>query len=440
MKSSHVRSRPRRRRTAGKVDLAPLLVGGALIAVLAVIVVVASRSESGERAANAAQTDLIPIAEARELMGTRIGVEARVNPVGKVTQEAARDAVAQAFETLDRMNGLFGWERSEVTAINLIDGKVELPISPDTAACIAAAEAWRVKTNGAFDIGVGSLRSIWQRAASDGAMPSDKTIKEARGTTGDKCYILEKNEEGAPVIKLRSKKAMIDVGGIAKGYAVDQAIATLRAAGVVHAQVNAGGDLYVMGGRDSKNRPWRIGIRDPRYPEESHDHHPPVAIVELRDQALCTSGDYEQRYEIGEESFTHIIDPRTGRPAKRGVASVSVIASTATDADAIATALSVMGPDEGLAFVEGLDGIDALFVLVEKGEIVKRSSAGWSELDIEVHWRKPVDGEGETGGAADDAADGDGDAGADPGHDAGDGGDHDGHDHGDGGDHDGHDH
>ena len=155
----------------------------------------------------------------------------------------------------------------------------------------------------------------------------------------------------------------IGLGGVAKGYAVDRACGVLRRAGLEHFVVNSGGDLRAFGTHEGQL--WRAAIRDPRGPGN-------VAVLPLSNLALATSGDYERYAVIDGRRYCHIIDPRTGRPAD-GCRSVSVLAPTAALADALATAVFVLGPERGLALAEGWDGVECFIIDAEGG---KHLSAG----------------------------------------------------------------
>jgi thiamine biosynthesis lipoprotein len=136
---------------------------------------------------------------------------------------------------------------------------------------------------------------------------------------------------------------ILNLGGVGKGYAISKARAILVERGVKSAIISAGSSIAVIG--DNKGKPWRIGIKDPRHPDDQ------IGVVKLEGgQALSTSGDYEQYFEIGGKRFHHILDPLTGMPADQ-TRSVTVICNDATDADALSTAVFVMGPNRGLAFV-----------------------------------------------------------------------------------------
>ena len=203
-------------------------------------------------------------------------------------------------------------------------------------------------SDGAFDATYAPLFRLWSDAGLAGALPSDQEIAAARALCGWGKFELSpggavKNAAGA----------RMDLGGIAKGFGIDQAVEAMAEAGCAGGIVDVGGDLRVFGDKPD-GTPWALAVRDPFGPGM-------IGIVHLEEGALCTSGNYERFSIIDGQRYSHIIDPRTGRPTDTNP-SVSVIAPTAAVADAWATALSVLGP-EGLALLP--DGVDAMIVTGE---------------------------------------------------------------------------
>jgi len=161
-----------------------------------------------------------------------------------------------------------------------------------------------------------------------------------------------------------SKPFLLDVRGVAKGYAVDAATEKLRKLGFTSAIINAGGDLRVLGRRPD-GKPWRIAIRHPRRPGDL------IGYVDVEDCAVATSGDYERFFIYQGKRYHHILDPRSGMPA-RTCESVTVMAPSAALADALATGLFVLGPQAGLRLTQVLDGVEAVFIYAE-GDSIKLS-------------------------------------------------------------------
>ncbi len=244
-------------------------------------------------------------------------------------------------------------EDSEVSKINAAAGKKAVPVSDEVFEVIELAQKVSRMTGGAFDITIGAFSGAWKFDQDrDGTIPSDEEIKKRKALVNYRDVILTRGKQKK--VKLARAGQRINLGGIAKGYAVDRAEKVLRKQGLKDFILQAGGDLYVAGKKG--DRPWRIGIRDPRGPRESS-----FAVAEIEDASFSTSGDYERFVFIGQRRYHHILDPATGYPAMR-CRSVTVMAKNAAIADAWDTALFIVGVERGMKLVEKLPEIDAVFV------------------------------------------------------------------------------
>lgn len=224
-----------------------------------------------------------------------------------------------------------------------------LTISPEMTRLLDKALYYGRLTDGAFDITFASLARYYDYRA--GTQPSDSQREQLLPAID---YRHVKLDKAAHTVYYTQPQVYVDLGGIAKGYAVDRAIALLREAGVQHASVSAGGDSRVLG--DRYGRPWVVGIKQPRGAEG-------VAIkVPLNDSAISTSGDYE-RFFIGAEGerIHHIINPRTGKSTDE-LASVSIIGPDGFDTDALSTSVFVLGAAKGLALIDKLPAFDAILI------------------------------------------------------------------------------
>jgi thiamine biosynthesis lipoprotein len=242
---------------------------------------------------------------------------------------------------------------SELSQINRRAGGEWIDISEDLSEVLAAALRASRETGGVFDVTVGPLVSLWgfgPEGAHD-ETPADAKIESARALVGYRR--LELRTDGRAIRKERTE-VQIDLSAIAPGYAVDEIAELLAARGYGDFVVEIGGEVRARG-MHPEGRPWRIGIERPRA-----DRREVAYAVELRDRGLSTSGDYRNVFERGGSRYSHTIDPETGRPVRHALASVTVIADSAMSADALATALMVMGPERGLAFAEAR-GVPALF-------------------------------------------------------------------------------
>lgn len=255
---------------------------------------------------------------------------------------SARRALAAARTAVVRVDSLMSTYRpeSEVSRLNAAAGTgAWTRLSAGTAAVLAAALDLARATGGAFDPTVGPLVRAWGFHGGEGRLPPPAEVDSLRALVGWRTV-----ELGGGRARLGLPGGALDFGAIAKGYALDRAVAAMRATGVAGGMVDLGGQVAVFGVPPDGGRGWPIGIRDPRRPEDV------LGTVVLEAGSAATSGDYERFFEIGGTRYSHVIDPRTGRPV-RGVAQVTAIAPDGTSADGLSTALFVLGPTAGPAWL-----------------------------------------------------------------------------------------
>lgn len=256
------------------------------------------------------------------------------------------------------------WDRLEEIAwrMNVFDEKSDIALinrAYPNAATVGADTVWVIKealmyhtlTKGTFDITVWPLIQLWKEGKKNNRVPDPQQIKEVQQSMGSKMISILSDKE----IKLNHSSTKIDLGGIAAGYAVDEAARLFRLKGIAHFYIDIGGDMYVSG-HNCKGDKWHIGIRDPKSPSDM------AGIVALSDMGITTSGDYNKYIEIQGERWSHIYNPITGYPQK-GVVSATVIAPTTIAADALATAMTVLGPQEGIKMMDGLGEGFAVLVI-----------------------------------------------------------------------------
>ncbi len=289
------------------------------------------------------------VSDTRLAMGSALTLS-----VWTTDEAAAKRAMAAAFAETERLENLLSvWrDGSDVQRLNAAAGGPAVPVSADTRAVLrAAAEASRL-TNGKFDITFGALSDVWRfDHDQDNRVPSDEAVA-ARLPFVDHTAISV--DEAAGTARIARAGVRVHLGGIGKGYAVDRMAGLLREAGFRNFLIQAGGDLYAAGRRG--NRPWRVGLQDPRGAEGDT-----FATIELADETFSTSGDYERYFVQDDERYHHIIDPDTGQPA-RGVRSVTIVAREALMADWLSTGVFILGPADGMALVERLPGVEAVMV------------------------------------------------------------------------------
>ena len=290
----------------------------------------------------------------RGAMGTKIVMASFTTPT--LDADTIGRAMGEAYDEIKRLENLMStWvETSEVTAINRGGGGPPVTVGPDTFAVIERSVAIASQSEGVFDITFEAMKGVWR--FDEGAqpnVPSDADVQRTRRLVDWRMIELDPN---ARTVRLKEKDRKINLGGIAKGYAVDAAARVLERRGVTSFFVQAGGDLYVKG-RRYDGRPFRVGVRDPRGKDEQDF----FALMEVEDHAFSTAGDYERAFVRDGKRYHHIIDPRTGYPAT-ACRSVTVWAKDAFTADALDDAVFILGPEKGLQLIEATEGVGAVIV------------------------------------------------------------------------------
>jgi thiamine biosynthesis lipoprotein len=276
-------------------------------------------------------------------------VEIRVWGEGTVSGEACLDSAFAALSAIDSLlgDGLITCEERSVLAE-----------AESESVMAIGAEAWRI-TRGLFDPTIGAVSRLWE--FYPGARPPQPDdLAAGLAFVGLENY----PAPGAPATGEESGY-VLDIGGVAKGYALDLAAEKIRRLGFQAAIVNAGGDIKILGDKPGEG-PWRIAVRHPRR------RHEFLGCLNLGPVSVATSGDYERSFTFDGKTYHHILDPRDGMPSGRSV-SVTVIGPDAGLCDALATGLFVLGAPEAVALAESLPGIEAVFVFGEDLEVVTTS-------------------------------------------------------------------
>jgi len=305
--------------------------------------------------------------------GSTMGTSYTVKVLLREGDEAASRLAVMIENVLADVNGAMSTyiDSSEVMLFNR-HGEGEFQASRDLLDVVDEAQRVARMSGGAFDITVGPLVDAWgfgPRGPVD--PPSDETIGALLSTTGFEHISVDRE---AGVLIKGSAEVEIDLSAIAKGFAVDRVSRALIEDGREDFMVEVGGEVRTKG-RNADRKVWRIGIERPEDGGRSV-----YTVVPLADSALATSGDYRNFAIRDGVRYSHTIDPRVGRPIAHNLASVSVINASCMTADALATALEVLGPEEGMALAES-HGIPALFLVrLEEGQFEERRSPMWSTL------------------------------------------------------------
>lgn len=244
---------------------------------------------------------------------------------------------------------------SPVSKINQQAGIAKVEVPENVFELIKLGKKMGTETGGSFDITVTPLLDLWGFGTVTPRVPTEKELEEVLNLVDYRQIQLAEEENSV----FLSKKGMaLDLGGIAKGYIVDRGIGELVSFGIQSAFLDVGGDIRVVGTKPDGS-PWRIGIRHPRNRNEI------IAVLSLADRAVVTSGDYERFFKMNGTKYHHLLDPATGRPASKGLISVTVIAPNAVMADIFSTAFFIMGKEESLKIAASRPEIDVVLVTEE---------------------------------------------------------------------------
>jgi len=267
---------------------------------------------------------------------------------------AAKRASDEAFNRIAQLNQIMSdyLESSELMMLCRQAGGRPVKVSEDLFRILAKSQELAKQSKGAFDVTIGPVVRLWRRARRTGEMPDTRSLAEARDLIGYDKLRLDKKTRSA---RLDRHGMLLDLGGIAKGYAADEAIKILSRHGISSALVAAGGDIVVSDSPPG-TRGWTIGIA----PLKSPDGAPEYNLL-LKNAAVSTSGDAEQYVEIGGVRYSHIVDPRTGLGVI-GRSSATVVAESGTASDSLATAVNVLGPEEGLKLINSRRDAAALII------------------------------------------------------------------------------
>jgi thiamine biosynthesis lipoprotein len=288
----------------------------------------------------------------------------------ELAERVGSDVLAVFHQVDERMSRYR--EDSEVSRLNREAAAGPVSVSSGLFQVLQKAREVSRLSDGAFDITFGSVGYFYDFRT--GKKPTDEQIQSGLSRVNFRDVILDETNGS---VTFRQPGIKIDLGGIAKGYAVDLGVERLVSHGILHARLSAGGDMRLLG--DKRGRPWYVGIRDPR----SEDRN--AVVLPLQNVAVSTSGDYERFFvDDAGERVHHILSPETGKSVQ-GVQSVTIIGEDALTTDGLSTAVFVLGPEKGLEMIERLPGIDVVVIddqrmmHVSEGLVPPQSEQGWSE-------------------------------------------------------------
>ena len=284
-------------------------------------------------------------------------VEKRFYPMGglpfmvkayNVPENLFEETFAEIKDETERLEKLFS-NYIEDGQLSTLNQAGEAKVDAEVMAMLRLASRISGDSNGAFDVTVGPLVDLWKFCAENDRRPSADELGQALAVVDWKQITLSSSGQ----VSFRKKNMSVDLGGIAKGYIADAAARRMKKQGIRRGIVDAGGDLVLF--NSIGEEPFRIGVKDPTNPQTN------LAVVELDSGAVVTSGCYERYYQIRGTNYCHIVDPRTGEPVTE-MASATIVAEEAAAADALATAVMVLGKEKGMALIKSLPGVEGILV------------------------------------------------------------------------------
>ncbi|MGI6485327.1 MAG: FAD:protein FMN transferase [Tepidanaerobacteraceae bacterium] len=271
----------------------------------------------------------------------------------------ASDVIDDVFERISEIESKMTavGEDSEVIRINKAAGIKAQTVSSDTFYVIKRGLFYSNQSRGKFDITIGPLVRLWGIGTENVRVPSKSEIFNALENVNYRDVVLDENDNS---VFLKNKGMSLDLGGIAKGYAADEAAEVLKKNGIKSAAIDLGGNICVIGKKPDGTM-WNIGLQNPFEPRGSI-----FAIAAVADKTLVTSGVYERFFERDDKRYHHILDTATGYPVENDLVGVTIITDKSIDADALSTTMFSMGLSDGIKLVEKLQEVDAVFVTIDK--------------------------------------------------------------------------
>lgn len=297
----------------------------------------------------------------RLTMGTvaRIVVTAKDETRANQAINAATDEIFQIERVMSDYD-----PNSQLSQVNREAFEHPVEVDADLFEVLTAAKLYSCMSDGAFDVTIGPVVQLWRKAKENNTAPSADALQKAKDAVGYENLIL--NAENRTV-QFAKEGMFLDLGGIAKGYAIDKAIKILQFAGVKGAMVDIGGDLRCFGTPTDGKPHWLIGLQDP------NNEGKILLKLNMDDMAVATSGDYRRFVMIDDEKHSHIINPKTADSAQ-DLSSVTILSPTAMAADALATAVTVLGNDKGIELIESIQNTEAIIISNNKNNVLENTS------------------------------------------------------------------
>jgi len=275
---------------------------------------------------------------------------------GDKGQEAIDEASARIAELEDLLT--FNEPEGDINKLNENAGKQKVELQPETLLLLEMAQKVSKLSGGAFDVTIGPVVKAWGIGTDNARIPSDQELQELLKLVNYKDLVLEGN-----TAYLNKEGQMVDLGGIAKGYAGDMARDIYKKYGIKSAFINLGGNVVTLGTKPDGSL-WSVGVRDPRPTVEGEELI--IGAITVADKAVVTAGDDQRYFEVGGVRYHHILDPHTGYPAQSDLMSVTLVMDSSLEADALDTAAFILGLEKGKAMLEEYGGVEAVFITRDK--------------------------------------------------------------------------
>ena len=307
-----------------------------------------------------------------------MGTFARVVAIAANSQTAEK-SIEAAFEQLTAVDNLMSDYKadSEISKVNKDAFEKPIVVSGSTFEVLQKSIEFSELSGGAFDVTVGPLVDLWRKAADANTVPADDELVRVREKVGYEKLILDPDKMS---VRFAVDGMRLDLGGIAKGYAIDKAVEAMQKAGAIGGLVDVGGDIRCYGAPPKGKDRWTIGLQDPAGAANQMAPAKYPLVLKLADAAVATSGDYQRFVLIEGQKYSHIIDKANGAGSDK-LSSVTIIAETAVEADSLATAVSVMGAEKGMALIERLPDVETILISPRPGFKLSESSGAGKYID-----------------------------------------------------------
>lgn len=289
-----------------------------------------------------------PVSRTESMLHTAVQIQ--------IYHEGQEKVMDLAFDYIKRMEKLFSTnvEGSDVYKINQAAGKEAVKVAPETFELIKKAIEVSELSDGKFDITIGAVTNLWRIGDESARLPKPEEIEAALPKIDYHKIILDEKNQ---TVKLAEEGMVIELGGISKGYIGSGVVKYLKEAGINTAIVNLGGNVIVIGTSPANKDGWNVGVQDP-----DEVRGAVVGTRRISDYAIITSGIYERYLEVDGVKYHHILDPKTGYPLDNEISGVTVFAPESVDGDGLSTSLFLFGIEDGLKFIESLEGVEAVFI------------------------------------------------------------------------------